>query len=79
MVQVSFYISEGLMILWVFLETTKSFPLDPLRQDEGGGNLPLGILMLEKDLTNQISLKNQTNKDSQTRLSLNGTNMYEFN
>lgn len=44
MVQVSFYISEGLMILWVFLETTKSFPVDPLRQDEGGGEPASGYL-----------------------------------
>lgn len=45
------YISGGLTILCI-LETTKSFPLDLLRQDGGVDNLPLGILLLGKDLIN---------------------------
>jgi len=32
------------MILWVFLETTKSFPVDTLRQGEGGDEPVSGYL-----------------------------------
>lgn len=47
----SFCISGGLIILCI-LETTKSFPLDSLRQDGGVDDLPLGILLLGKGLIN---------------------------